>query len=225
MDATKRDLDILARTLYGEAEAGNRDDAIAIACVIINRVNNVRWPDSPAEVCLQPWQFSCWNQNDPNRQRILKARGEWFNACTEIAADAISGTLSDITNGATHYYETGIAKPKWAKGHKPSYAVMHRGGTKHAFYNDIDTKPPASAREALEQVNPVAKSRTVLGTQVAAGATLLTAVADNADKIAPAVPVIQSIAEYAPWVLMVVVLFALAYIWWARIDDRKKGLR
>ena len=50
----------------GEAEAKDIDDAQAIAHVIVNRMRLPNWPDSAAEVCLQPWQFSCWNKNDPN---------------------------------------------------------------------------------------------------------------------------------------------------------------
>jgi spore germination cell wall hydrolase CwlJ-like protein len=45
--------ELLARTLYGEAEAYNRHDALAIACVIINRLRLGRWDNSIKAVCLQ----------------------------------------------------------------------------------------------------------------------------------------------------------------------------
>jgi len=42
MNATERDRDILARTLYGEARGGGFAGQVAVACVIRNRVNDGR---------------------------------------------------------------------------------------------------------------------------------------------------------------------------------------
>src|SRR4051794_15177463 len=90
---TERDLDTMARTLYGEAEANNAADAKAIAWVIVNRADLPNWPDSVAQVCLQPWQFSCWNPGDPNRDRILNAKSTWFERCREIALGVLNGEI------------------------------------------------------------------------------------------------------------------------------------
>lgn len=134
------DLEILAKTLYGEASANNVKDAEAIASVILNRVKLKNWPNQIDAVCLQPWQFSCWNKE--YRSRIDNAKGKWYQQCIEIARRAISGEIADPTWRSTHYYATYIGVPKWAFGKKPVYSVEHKSGSKHLFFNDIDTPKP-----------------------------------------------------------------------------------
>lgn len=74
-----RDTDILARTIYGEARGESISGQEAIASVILNRVAFAKrrgrywWGNTIAGVCLAPWQFSCWNENDPNRKIIERA--------------------------------------------------------------------------------------------------------------------------------------------------------
>lgn len=130
------DLDVLARTLYGEAKAGDENDAYAIGHVIINRAVHKKWPDKVAEVCLQPYQFSCWLPNDPNCQRIKNAKGKWFERCKQIASHLLLGMQTDPTKGSTHYH-TPAVKPSWSRN---KIAVYHTKG--HLFFNDIDTKSP-----------------------------------------------------------------------------------
>jgi hypothetical protein len=232
---TERDIDTLARTLYGEAEANNAADAKAIAWVVVNRARHARWPDSVAEVCLQPFQFSCWNANDPNRARILAARSSWFQRCREIALGVLNGEIADPTSVSTHYYATFVKQPKWAKGKKPVYRVTHAKNHEHLFFNDIDTKPPTTPREALDQVNSLSSSRTMAGATVVtasgAGAIAVGAAQQVADA-APAVAVVSQVAETAhnhPSGLMIafglVVIAAGLYIAWARYSDRKRGIR
>ncbi len=80
------------------------------------------------------WQFSCWNEGDPNRAKIERAdeSDREFASCTRIARRALAGALADPTHGATHYHATGIAPP-WAAGREPS-AVIGR----HRFYNNVE---------------------------------------------------------------------------------------
>lgn len=216
------DLDTLARTLYGEAVAYDVEDASAIACVIMNRVGYKNWPNSVAKVCLQPWQFSCWNQNDPNRERILNASGDWFDRCKEIAQKAIDGDLVDETLRSTHYHTPNV-KPSWSRGKK---AVFKSHG--HLFFNDIDTPAPQTAKDALDQQKPLNKSRTVQGSRIAGGAGAVATVAGIASEISPALPVLNWVRDnlsFALIVLGVAVLAGVGYAVYARLDDRKKGLR
>jgi N-acetylmuramoyl-L-alanine amidase len=221
------DKDILSRTLYGEAEANNTRDAIAIACVVVNRMHLANWPDSAAEVCLQSWQFSCWNPNDPNRARILAAKDEkWFLKCQEIADQALQGALGgDITRGSTHYYQSKSKEPFWARGKTPVLIVAHTKGGGHCFYNNIDSSPPKSATEALDQARPLAQTRTVQGATVAASATVLGATGEAVRQIEPALPLLQTIAQFAPLVFAGIALVALGWVLWARFEDRKQGIR
>ncbi len=226
MSTKTDDIDILARTLYGEAESGNREDAQAIAAVIVNRSRSGKWPSDISEVCLQPWQFSCWNSNDPNRQRILKAKGKWFEACKAIAKLACSGKLGSSAYGATHYYATFIPAPRWAKGRKPCHEVKHRNGNKHVFFNNVDRPVPKTAKEALDEKRPLGSTGTVKAARAGVGAALgVGAIAEQAEKLQPLLPFVYEIKEYAPWAIAAILGLALAYMLWRRIDDRNKGLR
>jgi hypothetical protein len=222
------DIDTLARTLYGEAEAGNGLDARAIACVIMNRTKFALWPNEVRAVCMQPWQFSCWNQNDPNRARILNASGEWFERCKDIAKDAIDGAMvHDQTKGSTHYYATYVKTPKWAKGKKPVYSVRHKAhNSEHLFFNDIDTKPPVTAAEALDQSRPLGDTSTVTAAKLAVtGAAGIGGAAEYVNQAAPAMPLLLKIMDFAPWMMVGCLSLGIGFMVWSRIQDRRKGLR
>ena len=81
----------------------------------------------------------------------------------------------------------------------------------------------------LARVEPpqraLAKTRTVQGGQVAAGATVLGLTAEAVRQVEPAIPLLQSLLQVAPWVVGAAALAGIAYIIWARIDDRRRGLR
>lgn len=134
-------VDTLARTIYGEARGELVRGKEAVAAVIMNRVRRAKergghywWGSTTDDVCRKPWQFSCWNENDPNLARI-KAVGRDnrnFQSCLRIARRALAGTLKDPTNGATHYHAKGV-HPPWARNRKPSAEIGH-----HRFYNNVE---------------------------------------------------------------------------------------
>lgn len=120
-------VDILARTVWGEDRGGGMEGMAAIANVVLNRVNHPGWwGDTIVSVCLKPWQFSCWNHGDPNREKLLdvtKSNPEFADALV-IAQAAVAGTLRDRTNGATSYYNPAIVpEPAWAKGLTPCAVI------------------------------------------------------------------------------------------------------
>lgn len=131
---------LLARTIYGEARGESVRGMEAVAAVIVNRVNRARerggywWGNDLAQVCAKPWQFSCWNPDDPNRARIISVGMEnrVFQCCLRIARRAVAGVLDDPTGGATHYH-TLAANPPWARGRVPSAEIGN-----HVFYSGIE---------------------------------------------------------------------------------------
>lgn len=133
-------VDLLARTLYGEARGEGVRGMEAVAAVVMNRVRRSQrrgwywWGNTVEEVCLQPSQFSCWNANDPNRVAILSVdpQDPLFRVCVRIARRAVAGVLKDPTGGATHYHAAGL-EPVWAVGREPSAIIGH-----HQFYNDVE---------------------------------------------------------------------------------------
>ncbi|WP_322616998.1 cell wall hydrolase [Pseudomonas sp. BIC9C] len=140
MTATERDRDILARTLWGEARGESLAGQIAVAWTIRNRVNDGKtkswWGEGYAGVCQKPYQFSCWNRNDPNFAYLSGAKQIPFRefAQAQIAADQVmAGKVSDPTGGATHYYATTMSKPPtWIKGAKETLKLG-----RHIFFKDV----------------------------------------------------------------------------------------
>jgi spore germination cell wall hydrolase CwlJ-like protein len=122
----------LARTLWGEARGEGRAGMEAVAAVIVNRAQSPRWPDSIAAVCKQPWQFSAWNDGNPNRAKMLRLGPDSddpaFQLAWEIAGDAVAGRLPDRTNGADHYHADYVS-PSWASGMTRTAAIGS-----HQFY-------------------------------------------------------------------------------------------
>jgi hypothetical protein len=138
VDDRAKAIDTLARTVWGEARNQEPIGMEAVACCIVNRTKRgfgYWWGDTIERVCLKKWQFSCWNENDPNRAKLLAvARGEThFDKCLVIAGNAVDGMLPDRTIGATHYYAKSMpSPPPWAVGHKPCIEIKD-----HLFFNDV----------------------------------------------------------------------------------------
>lgn len=226
------DLEILARTLYGEARFNDLEDAEAIANVILNRVGYRNWPGTVGEVCLQPWQFSCWLQHDEahaaNFRRVMSAeRGanKWFDQCWLTAERALSGALTDRTRTSTHYHTRAVA-PRWSKGKTPVFETHA-----HVYFNNIDTPAPTTAAEALDVERPITDTRTMISATAAALATVAGAVYESAQEV-----ITEATSAVAPLsglfgegtirtLLFGIALGGILAIVYARLDDRRKGLR
>lgn len=133
---TNMDVDIVARTLYGEARGEYKTTGlsafIAIANVIANRVAHpFKYGKTYGDVCLKPSQFSCWNEGDPNRILIQKEdldQDPLFKTAQWVAHNVIQGKWPDVTCGSDHYHGVSCL-PSWAKAQK---AQMRLG--RHIFY-------------------------------------------------------------------------------------------
>jgi spore germination cell wall hydrolase CwlJ-like protein len=139
MNATEKDRDILARTLWGEARGESLAGQIAVAWTIRNRVFDERdkswWGEGYAGVCQAKYQFSCWNKSDPNYPYMSGAKQMPVRELvqTRIAADqVIEGKVPDPTGGATHYYAISIKAPAWSLKAKQTLKL---GG--HVFFRDV----------------------------------------------------------------------------------------
>jgi uncharacterized protein (TIGR02594 family) len=129
---------ILARTIYGEAAGEPDEGKRAVAQVVMNRAASGRYPQSVTGVCLQPSQFSCWNANDPNRNKIigLQPNGDKvFNVCFAIAGDALAGNINVLTPAVMHYFADYISKPSWVL--RSPNAFMEKKIGHHLFYRGI----------------------------------------------------------------------------------------
>ncbi|WP_431286941.1 cell wall hydrolase [Roseateles chitinivorans] len=131
------DREVVAATLWGEARNQGVDGLKAVACVIANRARTrYRRCENERAVCLDPKQFSCWNDRDPNRPRMLavaRQPDDSFRACLALADDLLARPvrLTDITDNARHYHTSSV-HPDWSAGKKPCAAIGD-----HLFYNDV----------------------------------------------------------------------------------------
>ncbi|WP_148053301.1 cell wall hydrolase, partial [Pseudomonas frederiksbergensis] len=89
-----------------------------------------------AGVCQAPYQFSCWNKNDPNFAYLSGAKQIPFRelAQARIAADqVIDCKVPDPTGGATHYYAITIkTPPAWAAKAKQTLKLGN-----HVFFKEV----------------------------------------------------------------------------------------
>lgn len=112
-----RDVDILARTAWGEARGEGAKGMQAVLNVIVNRHRARAWYSGAtlADTALKKFQFSAWNENDPNRDKVeaVTIDDPAFRVALGLARAAVAGNLRDITGGATHYYAHYINPPNW----------------------------------------------------------------------------------------------------------------
>lgn len=135
------DIDVLARTIYGEARGeyyradGGMSSLVCVANVICNRaLKPKRYGATIAKICQKPYQFSCWNQADPNSIIIAKIKAgddKIFDLCLEVAQNVLGGQWPDLSEGANHYHASWMKTyPAWAMGRSPTKRMGQ-----HLFYN------------------------------------------------------------------------------------------
>lgn len=134
---TFTELDIFARTLYGEARgdvAKFGDKALyAIGHVILNRLEAKSWfGTSIKAVCLKPFQFSCWNKDDPNYPILMQTdiKNSVYALCETVAQDLLKqkNKRQDFTNGANHYHHR-LTAAYWSHKKTPTLTFGS-----HMFY-------------------------------------------------------------------------------------------
>jgi len=105
----------LAQAVYFEARSEPIQGQHAVAEVVLNRVDDARFPDTVCGVVFQNEQrrhrcqfsFACDGRSDkPREQR------PWEEA-RQIAAVVLLGIGGEVTNEATHYHATYV-QPYWA---------------------------------------------------------------------------------------------------------------
>jgi len=104
------DRDVVASTLILEAGGEYAEGAMeSVHEVVYNR--SMKRNKSMSAVCLQAWQFSCWNENDVDTN-IAKAKKHprWHEAMKIVD----TAEMTNYTKGADHYYAEYIDEPYWA---------------------------------------------------------------------------------------------------------------
>src|SRR5689334_9385087 len=116
------DLDLMTRTVMGEAADQPDVGQSAVAHVILNRLKGGQWGNTVPAVVLAPNQFEPWQTRakelrgyDPNSPAYQRTRA--------IVESAANGQSPDPTGGMTHFLQEDIVRqrrggslPDWAAG-------------------------------------------------------------------------------------------------------------
>ena len=133
----------LALNTYHEAKNQSMIGQIAVAEVVMNRVQDKRFPNSVCEVVKQGPTRPSWE--DPKKEYPIKHRCQfswycdgksdipnnekaWKKAQDYAYLVLYNRIAIDITEGATHYHATYV-KPSWAKTKTRTTRIE-----KHIFY-------------------------------------------------------------------------------------------
>ena len=127
----------MALNIYYEARGSNLADQAAVADVVMNRVQDTRYPNTICEVvkqgkknadgsmrrnmCQFSWYCDGKHDRPQDQDRWVEAQGIAWNMVEEIK-------FRGITEGSTHYHATYV-EPRWAK----TLQLVGRIGA-HIFY-------------------------------------------------------------------------------------------
>lgn len=131
-----RDIQCLAQNIWFETRGSAFADKLAVAHVVMNRVEALGYPASVCEVIFQPKQFS-WT-HDGLSDRVVLENPIDHDAWTDSVLAAISAyqrALPDISLGST-FFHAGYVKPRWAGSFDRRVAY---GG--HIFYGEVPRLP------------------------------------------------------------------------------------
>mgnify|MGYP001058418258 CR=1 FL=1 len=104
--------EVVAMTILGEARGEGKAGMYAVATVINTRAINREI--TPRQVCLQSWQFSCWNDSDVNKAKLgeLYLTHPMRDYAIRLAAN-ITELKRSYTKNADHYCHKSL-DPYWS---------------------------------------------------------------------------------------------------------------
>ena len=134
------DAKLLGLLMFGEARGETDQGRIAVGSVVMERVDHRDWDGKTIkEICLMPYQFSCFLPNDPNFPKLKKIAEDWgnnvspmLNNCHYLAKGLLSGVIPRdifVTKNHCTQYKTIDCKVAWAEKMR-KVATINR----HEFY-------------------------------------------------------------------------------------------
>tara|TARA_R100001591_G_scaffold64943_2_gene74542 strand:+ start:695 stop:1123 length:429 start_codon:yes stop_codon:yes gene_type:complete len=128
----------MATNIYHEAKNQPMAGQIAVAQVVMNRVNDSRYPDNVCDVVKQgltykngkvvlgKCQFSWYC--DGKKDDVDKKSEKWRNSLRYASMVITNRITLDVTEGATHYHATYV-RPAWARTKTKTVRI-----NRHIFY-------------------------------------------------------------------------------------------
>lgn len=128
-------LECLIAAIFFEARDQPLEGQFAVAEVVVNRVESIRWPDNYCDVVYQPKQFSFTHDgmsDNPLNYLHNNLEKQAYRTAKEVALEVDLGNTLGITS--THYHATYVA-PNWRKHYKEDFKIGD-----HIFYTAPDGK-------------------------------------------------------------------------------------
>ena len=128
----------MATNIYHEAKNQPMAGQIAVAQVVMNRVNDSRYPDNVCDVVKQgltykngkvvlgKCQFSWYC--DGKKDDVNMKSEKWRNSIRYASMVLTNRITLDVTEGATHYHATYV-RPAWARTKTKTVRI-----NRHIFY-------------------------------------------------------------------------------------------
>lgn len=130
-------------TIYAEARGESDQGRIGVGTVILERVDHREWDGKTVqEVCLWPFQFSCYLPGDPNRIVLSDIAKHWdleikknktLIQCVNIFDGLMNGKIERYPKGAIQYLNPKSVKtiPDWVSKMKFLATIKN-----HDFYSE-----------------------------------------------------------------------------------------
>lgn len=126
----EKDVRCLALNLYWEGRSEGRKGMVAIGWVVLNRMDDHRYPDEVCAIVRQggekpPCEWSWWCDGRSDRPQEKEA---WRKA-QALARQLLTDPPPDPTDGALWYYNVSIKTPLWLKSREKTASIGE-----HIFY-------------------------------------------------------------------------------------------
>jgi N-acetylmuramoyl-L-alanine amidase len=111
---SNNEIDLLARLVRAEAQTEPLEGKIAVACVVLNRVDSKKFPDTIKKVIYAPGQF----------QPVIN--GEINKPADKESIKAVKAALSEkrqLAPGALFFYNPAIATSRWLDSRKTTMVI------------------------------------------------------------------------------------------------------
>lgn len=118
---SEKEFDLLARIVRAEAQTEPFEGKVAVAAVVLNRVESSQFPDTIKEVIYEPRQF----------QPV--ANGQINKSADQESIEAVEAALShmrDISEGSLFFYNPDIATNRWLDTRETTVVIG-----RHVFKN------------------------------------------------------------------------------------------
>jgi hypothetical protein len=146
------DLDLITRTVIGEASNQDIIGQLAVAHVIKNRLVSGRYGRDARQVLFAPKQFEPWSTR---RDELMGYRTDdpAYRRARMAVEAAFSGELDDPTGGATHFQNERVVRERGNVNGLAWLEDMKRNGSARVIGDHIfgrpDSQPGAGPRDDL----------------------------------------------------------------------------